>query len=106
MSVKDRDGYGGMTTSSDTGPREKFKPHFLAGGMVAFESETYNGKYVSCDPWGSLYVNGPRINAWEYFYVYKTSNRDAGIEGVGEEFIALKSDASNRFVTHVREGEI
>lgn len=85
-----------MNTTTNESPSVKFEPHFLEGDKVAFKSKL-NSKYMSCNGY-NLYVNGPRIDAWEYFYVYTTGERN--------QYIALKSRRSGGFVTHVSDSKV
>lgn len=85
-----------MYTTTYESPSVKFEPHFLEGDKVAFKSKL-NSKWMSCSDW-SLSVDGPRIDAWEYFYVYTT--------GEHNQYIALKSKQSGGFVTHVSDSEV
>jgi hypothetical protein len=91
-----------MSTAPEGHPNTKFEPHFLDiydGDLVAFKS-LYTNLFMSCDWYGTLSVNGPRINGgndFEYFYVYTAGERN--------QYITIKSKAANSFVTHTSDSE-
>ena len=77
------------------GPEEKFKPYFLGGDQVALKA--WNNKWVTCDKKKQLRANGGAIGNNEKFLVYTTNSKGDGLSP-GEDYIALKSTAFNRFV--------
>ena len=78
------------------GPWESFTPVSVRDGHVAFKAKT--GKYMSCQPDGTMQANRDAIGPWEVFEVWATEDFEWGL-AVGDYWVAIRSVEFNKFVS-------